>query len=281
MAITLRPLMKSLGAEVCGVDLRDALAPDVVSEIRQAWETHGVLLFRDQALSPDDQRRFTRCFGDLQVTRNGQNAGRNLMYIGNVTVDGMEGEIPSGELVFHQDGCYAERPAKQTLLYSLEVPSSGGNTKFCSTARAFAALPAALRERLLDYDVHFVHDRWSVETRAIQDGPQYTHPLVIAHPATGVPLLFCNGLMAEAIVGLPRTESDALIADLLAELERPEEVYEHVWRVGDLLAWDNLLTQHSRTDWDPSERRALRRMQTVGTKPTAYREAVRLPTGAP
>ena len=231
--------MGSLGVEVGGVDLREELATDTVSAIAQAWDKYGVLLFRDQVLGVDDQRRFTQHFGELQITRNGQNAGSNLMYIGNVTVDGMEGEVPSGELIFHQDGCYAERPAKQTLLFGLEIPSAGGNTKFCSTARAYAALPTALRERIFDYDVHFVHDRWADQSD-VHTGPQYTHPLVIAHPSTGEPLLFCNGLMAEAIVGLPRAESDELISQLRAEIERPEAVYEHVWRVGDLLAWDPL-----------------------------------------
>ena len=188
----------------------------------------------------------------------------------------MEGEVPNGELTFHQDGCYAERPAKRTLLFGLEIPTTGGNTKFCSTARAFAALPASQRERLLEYDVHFVHDRWSGQNADVHTGPQYTHPLVIAHPTTGVPLLFCNGFMADAIVGLPRAESDARIAELRAEMERPEDIYEHVWRVGDLVAWANLLTQHARTDWDPAERRALRRMQTVGSKPIAYRDTAGL-----
>jgi taurine dioxygenase len=285
MALTFRPLTKSLGAEVCGVDLRNELTPQVVSEITRAWERHGVLLFRDQALSLDDQRRFSQYFGDLQLTRNGDNAGSNFMYIGNVTIDGIEGEVPSGELVFHQDGAYAERPAKQTTLFGLEIPSAGGNTKFCSTARAYAALPPELRKALLAYDIRFELDKcvrtfspstllWSVETRGAGNGPHYTHPLVIAHPATGEPLLFCNALHGDSIVGLERNESDALLNQLLVEMERPEEVYEHVWRVGDLIAWDNLLTQHARTEWDPSERRALRRTQTVGSKPIPYREVM-------
>lgn len=275
MAITFRPLSRWVGVEVLGVDLRRELAPAAVAEIARAWDRHGVLLFRDQDLSTEDQTRFTRLFGDLQVTRAGPREGTDFVHIANVAVDGVQGDLPNGEMMFHQDGCYAENPAKQTLLFAIEIPRVGGNTKFCSTGRAYAALPAELRERLLAYDIHYSYDYTSVVRDAnTAEGPNYTHPLVIAHPSTGAPLLLCNRLMADQIVGLSRAESDALIAELCREIERPEDVYEHVWRVGDLIAWDNLATQHARTDFDPSERRALRRTQTVGAKTIAFRDTI-------
>lgn len=97
------------------------------------------------------------------------------------------------------------------------------------------------------------------------------------HPSTGHPLLICNTLMADFIVGLPKDQSDALLERLCQELEQPEFIYEHVWKVGDLLLWDNLAVQHARTDFDPNERRALRRTQLRGGKPVAYRDVVRVP----
>jgi taurine dioxygenase len=194
----------------------------------------------------------------------------------------MEGNIPTGDMTFHQDGVYAENPAKGGMLFALEIPPVGGNTLFCSTARAYAALPEDLQQELLDYDVHFVsdyatHNRTARQEKGKIEGGEATHPLVIMHPSTGHPLLICNTLMADFIVGLPKDQSDALLERLCQELEQPEFIYEHVWKVGDLLLWDNLAVQHARTDFDPNERRALRRTQLRGGKPVAYRDVVRVP----
>ena len=90
-----------------------------------------------------------------------------------------------------------------------------------------------------------------------------------------LPVLFCNRLMADSIVGYPPEKSDALIFRLCEYLERPENIYEHVWRVNDLVIWDNLATAHARTYFDPAERRSLRRMAIRGEKPIAYRELLR------
>ena len=96
------------------------------------------------------------------------------------------------------------------------------------------------------------------------------HPIVIRHPATGRPALFVNRLMTDLIVGMPRAESDALLERLFQYIEQPDHVYEHAWRVGDALIWDNLATLHARTDFDPKERRALRRTAIRGVRPQAY-----------
>lgn len=279
MSVKLRPLTEAAGVEVRGVDLRRVLRPDEIAEIRAAWERWGVLVFHDQQLALDDQLRFTQAFGDVQVTRAGPREGTTFVHIANATVDGVPGDLPNGEMMFHQDGCYAENPAKQTSLFAMEIPRRGGNTKFASTGRAYDLLAPELREQLLDYDIHYSYDYTSViRDERTQSGPQCTHPLVIAYPADGRPLLFCNRLMAERIVGLPSAESDALIARLCSQIEQPGNIYEHVWRVGDFVAWDNLLTQHARTDFDPNERRVLRRTQTVGTKTVPYRDTVRAHT---
>jgi taurine dioxygenase len=274
MTLDLRPLAPALGVEVRGLDLARELAADVAAELRAALDRYGVLLFRDQRLAEEDQRRFTRWFGDFQKPFGGVRKDKDTLFVGNVIApDGLMGDIPQGEMWFHQDGCYSERPTKQTFLYALEIPEHGGNTKFASTARAYAKLPAELRERLLGFDILFSFYNTSVtRTEITKTGPRAVHPLVIAHPSTGAPLLFCNRLMGDSIVGLPEPESSALVARLCEELERPDNVYEHVWRVGDLVVWDNLGTAHARTHFEPDARRLLRRTTTFGAKPLAYRD---------
>ena len=276
----LRPFSHGVGAEVIGVDLNNDQPQDIVDFLIDAWNRHAVLLFRNQRLSRDDQDRFTRYFGEVQKPKAVPRDGG--LYIGNVDMDGIPSTLPLGEMCYHQDGCYTATPNGKTLLYALEVPPAGGNTKFASTSLAYSRQPDDVRERLLGYDVTFTFDygagtdpsRPLVHDESWNAGLQYTHPLVIAHPFTGEPLLFCNPLMAHSIMGLPKAESDALIARLCAEYDREDNLYEHVWSVGDLLVWDNLATVHARTDFDPNHRRLLWRTTVAGTQPVAYRSTV-------
>ena len=104
-------------------------------------------------------------------------------------------------------------------------------------------------------------------TRLAEGVPSCVHPVVRTHPATGRKALYVNRLMTVRIEGLPADESDALLDTLFAHQERREFVYEHVWRPGDLLMWDNRCTLHARTDFSPEERRLMRRVTILGEKP--------------
>jgi taurine dioxygenase len=273
MSPEFHPLTKAIGAEVRGIDLSRPQSPEVMAAIARAWDEYGVLLFRDQDLSGESQRAFTAAFGTVHVLASSAQKGSEFMHIGNVEVNGVPGQLALGEMQFHQDGCYNEQPLRRTFLYSLKIPSAGGNTLFASTAHAYARLPNDLRERILNYDIRFAYNYTAlVRDATTKPTSEYVHPLVIAHPGTGNPLLYCNRLMAEEIVGLPPDESRALIERLCSELERPEGIYEHVWRLGDFLMWDNFATAHARTDFDPAEERLLRRTTTSGEPVTAFRE---------
>ena len=277
MSFELRPLIPALGAEVRGLDLREPLDGETIAAIGAAWHRYGILLFRDQQISAEDQKRFTRYFGEFQRPRGGPRKNEDVLFIGNTEVDGIPADIPLGAMQLHQDGAYGERPTKQSLIFALELPSRGGDTLWASLAYAYDTLPADVQARIVNLDIRFNFDS-ATTIRDVsvwrKDIPDYTHPLVIAHPDTGRPLLFCNRLMADAIVGLSQTESDELIAYLNAHIERPENVYQHVWRRGDFAIWDNLSTAHGRTDFDPAETRLLRRTTILGDRPVAYRDTV-------
>jgi taurine dioxygenase len=277
MALHTRPLSAALGAEIIGVDLSRAVPDEVMAEIRDVWHRSSLVLFRDQSIDADDQKRFTRFFGEFQTPHAGAQKGNETLIIGNVTVNGVTGELPLGEMQFHQDRCYSANPTLASILYAIEVPSAGGNTKWASMYRAFDTLPRALRERLIGLHVRFnfdYSDYTAPRPANWDDAPHHVHPLVIAHPETGRPALFCNRLMADHIVELPRDEGRALIEELCANVERLDNVYEHTWRVGDVMMWDNLATAHARTDFDPAERRHLRRTGVRGLAPAAYAERV-------
>lgn len=280
MSFELAPFKGAVGAEVRGLDLRDPLPDETAAALRAAWHRHHVLLLRGQTIDVEQQRRFVRCFGELQPPRSrpGERANPDVMYVANVKIDGEMGDLPEGDMQFHADQCYYETVAGGAVLYAIEVPKSGGHTMFGSTAGAYKTLQPDLRRRVEGLDVEFVYDyrqsAYHRPTETLKNAPRAIHPAVIAHPVTGEPLLFVNRLMADRIVGMPRAESDALLQILFDHMERRELVYEHVWRVGDVVVWDNLGTIHARTDFDPAERRLLRRMAIKGVRPVAYRRTV-------
>jgi taurine dioxygenase len=274
--IDIVPLSTHVGAEIRGVDFSRELDASIASQIYAAWLKHHVLVFRGQTLTADDQRRFTMLFGEIQPPRSrpGERDPNNpVLYIANTTVEGQRGELPEGDMQFHADQCYYENPAKGAVLYALEIPSRGGNTLFASTSAAYDSLPRDLREQADRMQVLFLYDyEKNANRKAPSDwagAPRYIHPAVVVHPETGRRSLLVNRLMADSIIGMPREQSDALIERLCQMTERAEHIYEHEWRVGDLLIWDNRATLHARTDFDPAERRVLRRLAIRGERPIA------------
>jgi taurine dioxygenase len=274
--IEIVPLSPHVGAEIRGVDLTREIPPGLRDELYAAWLKHLVLVFRGQNLTAEDQRRFTTLFGEIQPPRSrpGQRDPSNpVMWIANATIDGQRGELPEGDMQFHADQCYYENPAKGAVLYGVEIPSKGGNTLFASTYAAYDRLAPALRERAEGIQVLFLYDYQKNANHKAptdwSDAPRHIHPAVIVHPETGRRCLLVNRLMADSVVGMPRTESDQLIEELCRATERSEHIYEHVWKPADLLIWDNRCTLHARTDFDPAERRVLRRMAIRGERPIA------------
>jgi len=271
----IRRVSAAVGAEVSGVDLREPLSAADVRTIYQAWLDHQVLVFHDQHLDPEQQLRFTANFGELQLSFSPIRNGTEVNYIGNgIAPDGKPGARGDGIFDFHQDGVYRAVPTKVTFLHALAVPANGGNTLFANTYGAYDALPPELRARCETLEVVHTYYKTGGATDGSKHVDTYVHPLVIAHPETGRPLLMCDREMSESIVGLGADESRALLDRLCSSMERRENVYEHVWRVGDLVLWDNLATAHARTDFDPAERRMMQRTSVKGTKPVAYRSAV-------
>jgi len=269
------PLSDAIGAEIVGLDLREPLPQPVFNAIRDTWHAHGVLLFRGQTLDELAQAGFGSRFGELGKVLNNHN-GRSylpgVMYISNVREDGkLVGALPDGEMYFHSDQCYVERPGMATMLYAMEVPAYGGNTLFANMYAAYDTLPESVRSRVegkLALNVYDYENNATSRGSEPRDGvPSYAHPIVRTHPATGRKALYVNRLMTHHIVGMDRAESDALLEQLFDHQERPEFIYEHVWTPGDLLIWDNRCTLHARTDFDASQRRMMRRVAILGDKP--------------
>ncbi len=282
MPLVVKPLSPALGAEVVGVDLRKDLQEETVAEIVDAWHRHLVLLFREQSLSEDDQIRFAQHFGVLQKRTRPPEARNEdafiqhpefTMLVSNIRENGkLIGSLPDGEMHFHSDQCYLERPAKGTFLYAMEVPSEGGDTLFLNMYDAYDKLPAELKARV-DGRKALNAYLYDSTTRNMNGSkldmtahPHYVQPVVRTHPDTHRKALYVNRLMTWSIEGMDETEGGALLDQLFSHIEQDRFIYAHRWSVGDLVLWDNRCTLHARTDFSDKERRMLRRHVVTGDR---------------
>ena len=268
----LRPLSPALGVEIIGVDLSEEIDDYTFAQIQDAWHRNLVILLRGQELSEEDQVRFAEKFGPPAVIHTKQFVRNHpaVMLISNIREDGKPiGALPDGEMHFHTDQCHREIPAKATLLYAIEIPSKGGNTLFSNAYTAYEMLPEEIKRSIAGRRALNAYDTDTPLRTANYDstGTSYWHPVVRTHPATGRKALYVNRLMTREIEGMPREESDAILQKLFDHQEQPNFVYEHVWRPGDILMWDNRCTLHARTDFLARERRQLRRVTILGEKP--------------
>ncbi len=285
MAITVTPMDAALGAEIGGVDLGRDVDDATFAEILKAWHGHLVVVFRDQEISEDQQVRFCQRFGPLasrarpvRERREGGDHHPGIMLVSNVRDEDGEfiGSLPEGALGFHSDGCFHEHPYKASMLYAIDVPSKGGDTVYVNMYKALDALDGDMVRRLEGLEA--LH-RFSYETLRkevddpasvkVDEVPCFTHPVLITDPETKKRALYVNRLLTREIAGMDQGESQALLGELFDVTERQELRYAHKWRPGDFVIWDNRCTIHARTDFDPAERRLLRRLTVTGDRPAA------------
>jgi taurine dioxygenase len=267
-----RKLTPAIGAEIIGVDLSEGVDDATFARVLDAWHENCVILFRDQHLTEEQQVAFAQKFGTLATIHTKQFVSTHpaVMLISNIRKDGkLIGALPDGEMNFHSDQCHQEKPAKGSMLYAIEIPSKGGDTLFANAYLAYETLPDDVKKRLQGLKAENGYDYDSAATKRGGEakGPSYVHPVVRTHPVTGRKALYVNRLMTRRIMELPADESDALLNMLFDHQEKPEFIYGHVWRVNDLLLWDNRCCLHARTDFSAAERRMLRRVTILGEKP--------------
>ncbi len=246
---------------------------ETVSALREIWVDRGLLVFRNNDLSIEDQIRFAAYFGTPSETNTRTDPDRDprILLISNIRENGKPiGALPDGELQFHSDSAFHKEPLMATLLYSVEIPSTGGDTLFANANTAYEKLPKALKDRLDGLTAINGYDYSTQVKRASYDrssGPNAIHPVIRTHPETGHKAIYVNRLMTEEICDLPDDDREDLLSELFDLIEDPDIRYTHLWQTGDLLMWDNRFIQHARTDFPTTERRLLRRVGLLGDKP--------------
>ena len=270
---TATPLSPAVGTEIFELDLCQPLTAKTVTALREIWVNSGLLVFRNNGLTIEDQTRFAAYFGTPSETNTRTDPDRDprILLISNIRENGKPiGALPDGELQFHSDSAFHEEPLMATLLYSVEIPSTGGDTLFSNATAAYDQLPAPLKEQLKNLTAVNGYDYSTQVKRAGYDrssGPHAIHPVLRTHPETRRKAIYVNRLMTEEICDLPDADSDSILSDLFDRIEDSDIRYTHVWKTGDLLMWDNRFVQHARTDFPTTERRLLRRVGLLGDKP--------------
>ena len=284
MTLTVNRLCPALGAEITDLDVAKSMSDESFAEVRRAvCENDGVLVLRNQQLTPEEHIDFSRRFGELfgdreqlqdTVTKYLLPGHPQIFRASNKIVDGQpQGRDRAGNY-WHLDVSFRPRPAMVSLLYAIEVPPLGGDTLFANMYRAFESLSAPMQRFLgglqarhdfaVNTAVGFTHE--NIEQQDLEGQNSSEHPVVRTHDETGRKCLFVNPGNTSHLVGLHPAESQLLLEFLYGHSTQPEFVFRHRWKRGDLVIWDNRCTMHYAVA-DYEEDRYMHRTTVIGGRP--------------
>ena len=273
-------LSAHIGTEVSGVDVK-SLSDEDFQTLYARWLERSVLIVRDQHLNDDELKAFAERFGPLErrpISDSGQDEEEvkqnpYVTVISNIKKNGKRiGGLANKEAKWHSDMTYCPVPPTASLLYAVELPTSGGDTHFACQQAAFDATPGELVERLRAVEIK--HDASHTSVGDLRTGfeeiddpaavPGAAHPPIQKHPETGRDVLYLGRRDHAYVMDCPVEESESLLDEVWQYAALPEHCYSHVWSLGDVVIWDNRSVLHRRDGFDDSERRMMRRCQVLG-----------------
>jgi alpha-ketoglutarate-dependent 2,4-dichlorophenoxyacetate dioxygenase len=278
VAISFHPLNRHFAAQVQGFDMREPIDAATALMFERAIDRYAVLVFPQQQVTDAQQLAFTANFGPPDTGRKKavktaeSRVPPEMIDLSNLdengyVIDPTHRRVLSllGTRLWHTDSSYQRPAAKFSMLRAVAVPSWGGETEFADCRAAYDALPACLRAESADrFAEHWVHHSrstlgWDPTAEEIRGAmPPVRWPLVRVHAGSGRKTLYM-GAHARRVIGLPLPAGRILLRDLQEHATRPEFVYRHTWRVGDLVLWDNRAVMHRGCRYDLSQVRDMRR----------------------
>ncbi|MSP67873.1 MAG: TauD/TfdA family dioxygenase [Alphaproteobacteria bacterium] len=279
MAIGLRPLHDAHGVEVQGVDLAKDLDDATFARILDAHHRYGLVLLRDQKITPGQHIAFSRRFGELEIHVLNQYllpGHPEVLVLSNRVENGKQKGVPNGGWIWHSDLAYMKRPSLGSLLYAHEVPDEGGDTLYAGMHAALEGLSPAIRKQIAgrsavhSYAWYYakLDQRAPLTEEQKAKTPPVEHPIERTHPVTGRKALYVFEAFCDEIPGMPQDEARALLAELFAHSVKPDYVYAHRWLPGDILFWDNRCTMHRATPYDQQKyHRTMHRTTVTGDVP--------------
>ena len=249
-----------LGARILDLPLSRPLTEPERAAVEKAIYDFSVIVLPYQQISQADLVRFTNYFGEAVPHVRKQLDNRELeeiFIVSNVKENGQAiGALGNAELTFHSDLSYLHKPGTLSMLYAIEIPEEGGNTYWCDCYAAYEALSNKMKQHLVG--VRAVHKHYVEE-----QNPEIpaSHPIVCTHPKTGRKALYVGPHLTDHIEDVTQEESEKLLGQLYEHALRPEFVYTHQWRIGDLVLFDNRCTMHRRDPFPDDQRRVMWRTQ--------------------
>ena len=283
MSLTFHKLHPLFVAEVSAVDLRHVHERETLDEIRAGMDEYAVLVFRDQSFSDEEQLAFAQRFDGALHTKTGaavlgksRLATEALADISNVDENGeilrsddRRRMYALGNRLWHTDASFQDPPGRYSMLSARVVPTVSADTEFADMCAAYDALDSQTKKQLEGLQAHhsIAHSRQTLGFEFSREEEEKLkgaiHPLVRINPRTQRRSLYLAS-HASRIVEWPVPEGRLMLRDLIEHATQVAFVYRHVWRVGDLVIWDNRATMHrARPFDDASHRRELRRVTTL------------------
>ena len=293
MSLSFTPLHPVFVAEVRGVDLRSIPDAETLQRIHLGMQQYGVLVFRDQPIDDDQQMAFARALGPLEPTRAVVQAHKHRLKhaemadLSNLDVDGSllppddaRRMFNLGNRLWHSDSSFKAPPALYSMLHARVIPDVGGDTEFADMRAAWDGLPEATQARLRGLIARhsLLYSRAQLgfsgfsEAEREQFAP-VPQRLVRRVPGSNRLSLYLSSHIG-AIEGMPVPEAMAMVRDLIEHATQRQFVYRHVWRVHDLVMWDNRATMHrARAFEDNRQPRDMRRATLQDAAPTLEQPA--------
>jgi taurine dioxygenase len=234
-------------------DLRQPLGPEEETALPELLFRYGVLVFENQDLSDARQREVMATIGRVSGGYNG------------FSMLDPDGELGRTKITFHSDYAFTEKPMTALSLFAVDVSAGETCTNFASGVRAYERMPQALKEKIAGRRSRAVlpKDQGLISLyEPFPEGmPSIVRDIVVDHPVTGEKIVYIHELQCTGVEGLSKEDGQALAEEVFAEIYRPENVYSHAWKNGDLVIWDNMSMQHGRPALgDNVKKRSLRRI---------------------
>ncbi len=282
--LRLEPNAATLGATIHGLDLRQPLSDAAFRAVLHALGQYAVLRLPNQQLHPRQLAAFSRRFGHIQTSVSGRYHHAEAPEVGilsNIVENGVNIGIPDAGQDWHTDMSYTATRGFINVLHAIQVPTRNGrplgDTRFADMRAAYATLPEDWKQRIEpltathDFNVFWQNmaarpgsSRPPLTPAERAKRPPATHPLVLRHPISGTPVLYCNPGYAERIDGVSPAESADILGYLFAHQLQPRFQHAHHWQVGDVLLWDHLATLHTAVaDYTAAEPRLMHRCQVM------------------
>lgn len=274
-------IKEHIGAEVTGIDLREPVNAATRKALNDAVAEHVVMVIRDQQFDAAQYQAAAELFGELMEDQNRRYLVEGLPLVSvlsNRHLDSQGNPAKVGKnATWHTDHTNQERPPKFTMLYPVALPDKGGGTSVCNMHAAYEALPQVWKERITNMKTAnslLSPARYKIanpdilrEQQAAKTAPRI-QPLVRTHPERGTKAIWFHKGKTENVLGMDPEQTQAFLDELLEIAIRPEFVYVHEYRLGDMLIIDNRSAMHKAGfDYDHSQHRMLYRILVRGDRP--------------